>query len=97
MKAPALDWPLSGDPVLSALVKRDLMGDTSQMPAILTDRRIGEIVRDIAARPRPPCVGHRSAGHLIHKFAFLADIGLELEGIKAGDLAWTEWRTDRRG
>lgn len=88
MKAPDLDWLLSGDPVLSALVKRDLMGDTSQMPAILTDRRIKEMVRDIADWPWPPCVSHKSAGHPIHKFAFLADIGLELEGTKAGDLAW---------
>lgn len=88
MKAPDLDWLLSGDPVLSALVKRDLMGDTSQIPSILTDRRVKEMVRDIADWPWPPCVSHKSAGHPIHKFAFLADIGLELEGTKAGDLAW---------
>ncbi len=87
MNANDLEWLLSGDPVLSALVKRDLMDDPSQMPEILNDRRIEEMMREINDWPWPPCVSHKSAGHPLHKFSFLADIGLNLEDTVAGKLA----------
>lgn len=62
------------------------MGDASQMPEVLKDDRIRTILKDIAEWPWPPCVSHKSAGHQLHKFAFLADLGLDLRGTPAETL-----------
>lgn len=51
---------------------------------MLDDPRIVAMVREVAVWPWPPCVSHKSAGHPIHKLAFLADLGLDLRGTDAG-------------
>ena len=81
-----LDWLMSGDPMLSSLVRRDLLEDPSMMPETLTDLRIRTIIKEISEWPWPPCVSHKSAGHPIHKFAFLADLGLDLASTEAKTL-----------
>lgn len=86
MKGLDIEWLLSGDKVLSALVRRDLLDDSSRMPDVLEDVRIRNLVKEISDWPWPPCVSHKSAGHPIHKFAFLADLDLDLTSTEAHSL-----------
>lgn len=83
MKGLDIEWLLSGDKVLSALVRRDLLDDSSQVPDVLEDVRIRTLINEISEWPWPPCVSHKSAGHPIHKFAFMAGIGLDLTSSEA--------------
>ncbi len=62
------------------------MDDPSLMPDILEDIRISTLVKEISDWPWPPCVSHKSAGHPIHKFSFLADLGLDLTSMDMASL-----------
>jgi len=59
------------------------LDDPSRMPDVMEDDRIRALIEEISVWPWPPCVSHKSAGHQIHKFAFLADLGLDLTSSEA--------------
>ncbi len=71
---------LNGDAVLGYLARRDLMGEAVGDEELLADPRINALVREVADWPWPAITSHRTSGHPLHKFAFLADIGIDLEG-----------------
>jgi len=47
--------------------------------AMLAHPRVQGLVGDLAAWPGPPVNSHKSAGQLLHKLAFVADLGLRLD------------------
>lgn len=79
-----LDWFLEGDPVLASVVRRDVLGERSSSDRIADDPRIRSIIEEVTTWPWPAISNHKSAGHPLHKFAFLADLRVDLETI-AGD------------
>jgi hypothetical protein len=79
MDGPVLQWLLAGDPVLRAVVHRDLLDDPSKMDGVAADPRIQAMFRKVSDWPWPILTSHKSAGHPIHQLAFLAELGVDLE------------------
>lgn len=73
------DWYLEGDKVLAFLARRDLMGELEDAKELLFDHRIKVLIDEVTAWPWPGISSHKSAGHPLHKFAFLAELGVDLE------------------
>ncbi|MCG7844868.1 MAG: hypothetical protein MIO90_05500 [Methanomassiliicoccales archaeon] len=73
------DWLLEGDKVLEHLVRRDLMGEVVDDMELLADPRIKALVNEVADWPWPAITSHKTAGHPLHKFAFLAELKIDLE------------------
>lgn len=74
-----LEWYLEGDPVLRSVVRRDMLGERTDDERIIDDPRIMRTVEEVISWPWPPISNHKSAGHPLHKFAFLADLRVDLE------------------
>ena len=82
-----LDWLLSGEPWVAYRTRLDLLGRAESDPgvqaarqAMLAHPQVQALVSELAAWPGPPVNSHKSAGQLLHKLSFLADLGL-----RAGD------------
>jgi len=81
-----LDWLLSGEPWVAYRTRLDLLGQPERDPsvqssrqAMLTHPQVQELVSELAAWPGPPVSSHKSAGQLLHKLSFLADLGLRAD------------------
>jgi len=81
-----LDWLLEGDAVLQHLINRDLLDDEPDDVAALQDPRLQRIVKEVSSWPWPAITGHKTADHPLHKFAFLADLGIDVEKALGPDL-----------
>jgi len=81
-----LDWLLEGDVVLQHLVNQDLLDDEPDSVAALQDPRLRGIVKDVSSWPWPAMTGHMTADHPLHKFAFLADLEIDVEEALGPDL-----------
>jgi len=81
-RSPNLEWYLEGDPVLNAIVRKDMLGDTSAIGIVTRDPRIIAMVEEVTTWPWPPLVSHKSAGHQFHKLAFLAELRVDLASFK---------------
>jgi hypothetical protein len=64
-------------------VRLDLMGQRENAPevkavraAMLEHPRVKGLVDELTGWPGPPLKSHKSAGHLLHKLAFAAELGL---------------------
>ncbi|HSQ17693.1 MAG TPA: hypothetical protein VLM83_08355 [Anaerolineales bacterium] len=82
-----LDWLLSGEPWVAYHTRLDLLDQPASAPdvqaarqALLSHPQVQALVSELAAWPGPPVNSHKSAGQLLHKLSFLADLGL-----RAGD------------
>ena len=81
-----IDWLLGGEPWVAYRARLDLLGQPESDPAVQADRAamlahplVTGLVSELAAWPGPPVNSHKSAGQLLHKLAFLADLGLRAD------------------
>lgn len=79
-----IDWLLSGEPWVAYRTRIDLLGESENesnvrevRQAMLTHPGIVELLDEVAEWPGPILKSHKSAGHLLHKLVFLADLGLQ--------------------
>ena len=80
-----VDWLLEGEPWVEYRTRVDLLRqpeDTPQVAAarrtMLTHPQIQALLTELAEWPGPPLKRHNDATHLLHKLAFVADVGLRL-------------------
>ncbi len=86
-----IEWLLEGDACVRYLTQRQVLGLNGEElrpfeKDLLSDARIKELAREVAQWPWPPLISHKSAGHPIHKLAFLSDLEIHpkvlgLEGL----------------
>lgn len=83
---PPLDWLLDGEPWVVYRTRRDLLRQPETDPAVQSARAamlahpwVQQLISDLASWPGPPVSSHKSAGQLLHKLAFLADLGLQAD------------------
>lgn len=79
-----LDWLLSGEPWVAYRTRLDLLNQPgidsnvqATRHAMLSHPWVQQLVGELAAWPGPPVNSHKSAGQLLHKLSFLADLGLK--------------------
>ncbi|MEZ5126873.1 MAG: hypothetical protein R2826_11655 [Thermoleophilia bacterium] len=84
MEAPT-EWLLSGEPFVEYRTRLDLLGQSADEPAVrsahanmLAGPQVRRLVDDLAAWPGETIAGHKSAGLLLHKLTFVADLGLRV-------------------
>ncbi|MBM3313382.1 hypothetical protein FJY70_02165, partial [candidate division WOR-3 bacterium] len=84
MNAQILDWLLEGPGYVRYWAYIDLLGRSKRdkdtvaaRRAMVADPQVAAIVKEVAAWPGAVLSSHKSAGHLLHKLAFLADLGLD--------------------
>ena len=89
--ADAIPWLLQGEPWVVYRVRRDLLGQAEEdaevkaaHQAMLAWPPLRSLVSDLEKWPGSVLNNHKSAGHLIHKLSFAAELGLVLAdpGIK---------------
>ncbi len=80
-----VDWLLAGEPWVEYRARVDLLRqpeDESQVvtarQAMLAHPQIQALLTELAAWPGPPLKRHNDASHLLHKLAFVADLGLRV-------------------
>ncbi len=85
MTAP-IDWLLDGEPWIEYRTRRDLLGESEDEPRVraarlemLDDPRIKRIIEELSAWPGPAVSSHKSAGQLLHKLTFIADLGITID------------------
>jgi hypothetical protein len=78
-----LEWLLAGPPWVAYRARRDLLGQGEEEPsvqearaAMLAHPLLRGLLDELQAWPVAPLTSHKSAGHALHKLAFLADLGL---------------------
>ncbi len=83
--AKVVDWLLEGEPWVEYRARVDLLRQAEDAPhvaaarqAMLAHPQIQALLTELAAWPGPPLKRHNDAGHLLHKLAFVADVGLRL-------------------
>ncbi len=81
-----IDWLLYHEPWVAYRTRLDLLGQAEAEPtvqaaraAMLAHPLVTGLVSELAAWPGPPVNSHKSAGQLLHKLAFLADLGLRAD------------------
>jgi len=81
-----LEWLLSGEPWVIYGTRLDLLGQPETDPQVQAARQamlahplVQGLVSELASWPGPPVSSHKSAGQLLHKLAFLADLGLKAD------------------
>jgi hypothetical protein len=78
-----LNWLLEGPPWVAYRTRLDLLNQNDNDPevrsaraAMLAHPSVQAVIGEVAAWPGRVLTSHKSAGHLIHKLTFLADLGL---------------------
>jgi len=79
-------WLMEGPPWVRYRTRLDLLDQPEDAPevqadrsAMLADPQIQDLLTGLAAWPGPVLKSHKSAGHLLHRLAFAADLGLRAE------------------
>ena len=87
-----IDWLLNGPPWVEYRTRVDLLGQPEDdlevyraREAMLAHPQIGLLMDEVGEWPGPILKSHKSAGHVLHKLVFLADLGL-----RAGDAGVAE-------
>lgn len=82
MNAP-VEWLLEGPPWVRYRTRLDLLDQSARdsqvradRQAMLADPQIQELLKELAHWPGSTLTSHKSAGHLLHKLTFVADLGL---------------------
>ena len=80
-----VDWLLEGEPWVEYRTRVDLLRqpeDDSQVvaarQAMLAHPQIRTLLAELSEWPGPPLKRHNDASHLLHKLAFVADVGLRV-------------------
>ena len=78
-------WLLEGEPWVEYRTRVDLLRQPENDPqvtaarqAIIAHPQIQALLDELAAWPGPPLKRHNDAKHLLHKLAFVADVGLRV-------------------
>jgi hypothetical protein len=78
-----MTYLLDGPPWAAYRARLDLLGQSENDPAVQAARGamldhplVRALIGEVAAWPGRPLISHKSAGHLMHKMTFLADLGL---------------------
>ena len=78
-------WLLAGEPWVEYRTRVDLLRQPEDDPQVVAARQamiahpqIQELLGELAEWPGPPLKRHNDATHLLHKLAFIADVGLRL-------------------
>jgi len=86
-----IPWLLEGSPWIRYRTRVDLMHQSEQSPEVrkarsdmLTDPQVKSLVTELSEWPGEVLASHKSAGLLMHKLVFIADLGLTADdpGIK---------------
>jgi len=79
-----IDWLLEGTPWVRYRVFRDLLSLPETAPEVIAARKtmienaqIKSLVADVSSYPGEVLRSHKTAGHILHKLAFLAEIGVQ--------------------
>ncbi len=87
-----ITWLLAGPPWAAYRTRLDLLNEAEGNALVRSDRRamldhplVRALIAEVGTWPGPVLIGHKSAGHLIHKLVFLADLGLRADdpGVEA--------------
>ncbi|MCJ7567729.1 MAG: hypothetical protein MUO58_09335 [Anaerolineales bacterium] len=77
-----MDWLISGPPWVEYRSRVELNAEGESSPAVQSARarmidhpQVQDILEELAAWPGPALKSHKSAGHLLHKLTFIADLG----------------------
>ncbi|MBN2391277.1 MAG: hypothetical protein JXR84_11155 [Anaerolineae bacterium] len=80
-----VDWLLEGEPWVEYRTRVDLLGQPEGDPQVVAARQatiahpqIQGLLGELAEWPGPPLKRHNDATHLLHKLAFIADVGLRV-------------------
>jgi hypothetical protein len=92
MKIP-VDWLLEGESWIEYRTRLDLLdqsvGDekvAAARKAMLSDKKIQDLVAELGNWPGPVLTNHKSASLLLHKLTFLADLGLTINDPGVGSI-----------
>jgi len=77
-----IDWLLSGPPWIEYRTRIDLLGQSEESADVQSARermlehpQVRGLLEELSEWPGPPLKSHKSAGHLLHKLTFVADLG----------------------
>ncbi len=80
-----VSWLLEGEPWVEYRTRVDLLHQFEDAPevvaareAMVTHPKVRDLLTELAAWPGPPLKRHNDAKHLLHKLAFVADLGLRV-------------------
>lgn len=80
-----VDWLLEGEPWVSYRARVDLLHQPEDDPQVVAVRQamvehphIQALLAELSEWPGPPLKRHNDASHLLHKLAFVADVGLHV-------------------
>ena len=80
-----VNWLLDGEPWVAYRARVDLMGQPEDDPQVVAARQamvehsqIQALLEELSEWPGPPLKRHNDASHLLHKLAFVADVGLRV-------------------
>lgn len=78
-----VSWLLDGDPWVEYRTRVDLLHQTEDAPAVVaarqamvTHQKVQDLLAELADWPGQPLKRHNDAKHVLHKLAFVADLGL---------------------
>jgi len=78
-------WLYQAEPWAAYRARLDLWPESPEVPAVIKAREellahplVQTVIAELAAWPGTPLNSHKSAGHLIHKLTFVADLGLNV-------------------
>jgi hypothetical protein len=79
-----LDWLLSGPPWVQYSTRIDLLGQSEDNSDVVAARKammahpqIRALLSELSAWPGQALLRHNDAGHLLHKFVFLSELGIK--------------------
>ena len=88
-----VDWLLKGDPWVEYRTRVDLLHQPEDAPQVAAARQatishpqIRALLTELTEWPGPPLKRHNDATHLLHKLAFIADVGLRLGDPSVDDI-----------
>ena len=77
-----IDWLLDSEPWVKYRTRIDLLAQPSNHPEVMVDRKevlehpnIKKLLSELKQWPGEKLKRHNDANHLLHKLAFLADLG----------------------
>ncbi len=81
-----IDWLLSGPPWVEYRTRVDLLDQSEDAPevrrargAMLEHPQVRMLIDELREWPGPVLKSHKSAGHLLHKLVFVAELGLRAD------------------
>jgi len=81
-----INWLLSGPPWIEYRARMDVLGQPEKAPEVksarhkmLTHPKMVNLIEELRTWPGPVLKSHKSAGHLLHKLVFAAELGFRAD------------------